>query len=492
MSLDDLTKLSPNKKSNKIENQSRSASRSRTWMLPLLLLLGFITILALLFGKRLLPATKVQIAPVITIRTGEDEKKITNSVTQPSPNTPPISGDRDIAKDKGSLLFQASGWVEPDPYTTYVPALVNGVLDKVLVLEGQAVKKGELLATLIDDNATFAVLEAVQNYSATEKQIEAHCSGVAIIDAEVIASKRKIDALKLQVEESSDHYERLKKLTAGAVSQQQVVKARLDHERRQAVLDEALSELPRLDAKLKQIEAERLAMLATLSVLGTKQKLAQLALDRTKIVSPMDGIVLRLHAAPGRKRMLAMDDANSAVIAELYDPAHLQARIDVPLNEAAALSVGQIVEMNSDLLPNKIFTGKVTRINGQADLQRNTLQVKVSIKNPDPRLRPDMLVRAKFYNAGSQQPDAAGSSNSPKKSNRLSIYVPEKALVSESLVWVVAPDNTAEKRNIKLGSESRDGHRLVLDGLRSGESVILPPFTNIQPGTRLELTVSTH
>ena len=483
MSLDDLTKSSPNIKSDHIGNRSHSGSRSRTWILPLSLLLGFIIILASLFGKRLLPATTVQIAPVITIRAGQDEKKVTNPVTQATDKITPVVKVR----SKGSLLFQASGWVEPEPYTTYVPALVNGVLDKVLILEGQSVKKGELLATLIDDNATFAVLEAVQKYSVTEKQIEAHCSGIAIVDAEVVASKRKIDALKIQVEESNDHYERLKKLSSGAVSQQQVVKARLDHERRQAVLDEALSELPRLDAKLIQIEAERQAMLATLSVLETQQKLAQLALDRTKILSPMDGIVLRLHAAPGRKRMLDMDDVNSAVIAELYDPEHLQARIDVPLNEAAGISVGQTVEMNSDLLPNKIFTGKVLRINGEADIQRNTLQVKVSIKNPDLRLRPDMLVRAKFYDGGSQKNDVLGS---PNQSNRLSIYVPEKALVSETLVWVVAPDNTAEKRSIKLSSEIRDSHRLVLDGLRSGESVILPPFTNIQPGTRLEFTAT--
>ena len=201
MSLDDLTKSSPNIVSDHIGNRSHSGSRSRTWILPLSLLLGFIIILASLFGKRLLPATTVQIAPVITIRAGQDEKKVTNPVTQATDKITPVVKVR----SKGSLLFQASGWVEPEPYTTYVPALVNGVLDKVLILEGQSVKKGELLATLIDDNATFAVLEAVQKYSVTEKQIEAHCSGIAIVDAEVVASKRKIDALKLQVEESNDH-----------------------------------------------------------------------------------------------------------------------------------------------------------------------------------------------------------------------------------------------------------------------------------------------
>ena len=39
----------------------------------------------------------------------------------------------------------------------------------------------------------------------------------------------------------------------------------------------------------------------------------------------------------------------------------------------------------------------MTRILGEADLQRNTLQVKVSLLQPDPKLRPEMLCRAKFF-----------------------------------------------------------------------------------------------
>ena len=49
------------------------------------------------------------------------------------------------------------------------------------------------------------------------------------------------------------------------------------------------------------------------------------------------------------------------------------------------------------MLPNMKFDGRLTRISGEADLQRNTLQVKVQILNPDKRLRPEMLCQAKFF-----------------------------------------------------------------------------------------------
>lgn len=476
MSLDDLTNHTSSDQPS--PGSSPKRKRSLAWLLPVGLLLGFILILTLLFGERLIPALKVETAPVVTIRSGESSPSIPSET--PSPET-----------GKGGLLFQASGWVEPDPYTVYATTLINGVVAKVEVLEGAEVKKDDLLATLIDDDARLDLQAAVQKHLSMEKKILAHCAGLEIVDAEIAAARRKIEALETVLAEAHDTYSRLSQLSEGAISKQQLVQARLSTERQIAMLAEAQAEIPRLNAQQIQIEAEKDSMSATLSELLTATERAQLNLDRTQIKSPMDGIVLRLHAAPGKKRMLDMDDPLSAVIVELYDPTQLQARIDVPLNEAAALSSGQAVELISDLLPDRIFEGKVTRINGQADLQRNTLQAKVAIKNPDIRLRPDMLVRAKFFAPGKQENGNASNGNASTSSGRLSIYVPEKVLVNETKIWVVSSNNTAESRAITLGSESRDGYRLVLDGLRSGESVILPPHSNLKDGTRIA-TTNTH
>ena len=476
MSLDDLIKKPSSAPSSGAPHLKRK--RSFAWLLPVGLFLGFLVILGLLFGKRLLPAITVETAPVITIRAGEStstgaEKKSPASDTKPS--------------EKGSLLFQASGWVEPDPYTVYVSTLINGVVEEVHALEGQSVKKGDLVATLVDDDARLDFKAAQQKYISLEKKIVAHCSGFEIVSAETSAAQRKIEALETLLDEARDTSSRLAKLSKGAVSQQEVVQARLATERQIAMLAEAKAEIPRLNARFAQLKAEEEAMSANLAELATARERAKLALDRTKITSSMDGIVLHLHAAPGKKRMLDMDSLTSAVIVELYDPKHLQARIDVPLNEAAALSAGQTVELVSDLLPNKTFTGTVTRISGQADLQRNTLQAKVEIKNPDERLRPDMLVRAKFF-ASTNAQSSNGTPAAP--SGRLALYVPEEALASETQVWVVTPDFKAEMRSIKLGRDTKDGHRLVLEGLRSGESVILPPHAGLEEGSRVEITNS--
>lgn len=477
MSLDKITSNKPVSTASSTSAAAPSRQRSLAWLLPVGLLVGFIAILVWLFGDRLLPAIEVETAQVITIRNTDSNTGSKSSAR--SEKSPPNAEAKTTSK--GSMLFQASGWVEPDPYITYVPTLVNGVVSKVHVLEGQSVKKGELLATLIDDDAKLDLTESKQAIASLKAAIHAHCKGTDIAKAELDAAKKKIITAKSQLADAEDHLNRLKRVADGAIAKQKIVQASLQAQQQRAMLEETKTAVPRIEARLGQIDQERIAMEAKVSQLETARDRAQLALDRTKITSPMNGIVLSLHAAPGKKRMLDMDDPKSAVIVELYDPKKLQARVDVPLNEAAALRVGQQVELLSDLLPETVFKGKVTRITGQADLQRNTLQAKIEITNPDPRLRPDMLVRAKFFGIASSTASTAGTS-----SGRLSIYVPEAAIVSPDTAWVVSPDNRAEKRSIELGKDVRDGHRLVLSGLKSGEHVILPPHDELEDGTRVK------
>jgi multidrug efflux pump subunit AcrA (membrane-fusion protein) len=112
---------------------------------------------------------------------------------------------------------------------------------------------------------------------------------------------------------------------------------------------------------------------------------------------------------PGDKIMLGMDDPLSAHLLHLYDPERLQVRVDVPLADAAGVFVGQRCEIVVDVLPDVVFAGDVTRITHQADLQKNTLQVKVRVIDPDPVLKPEMLTRVRFLaEGGPPQRDAAG------------------------------------------------------------------------------------
>ena len=440
-------------------------------LLPAGLAVAFLVLFGLLFGNRLVPALEVRIAPVITLRAAAGEAG--TATTVPNNNR------------AQTLLFQSSGWVEPDPYITNVPSLVNGIVKEVHVLEGQAVKKGDVLATLIDDDARLDVEEAERAIATLDAMQVAHCAELPVLNAEMHAIQQRVVAHKSLLAEYQDAALRLASVPEGSVPALEVEKARLKVEGQQAVINETNSQFAGVMAKINKVDLERKTVDAKIKSAQTDLNRKKLALERTTIKAPMDGIVLHLHVAPGKKRMLGADDPKSAVIVELYDPTKLQARIDVPLTEAAALQIGQPVKLTTDLLPDAKFNAEVTRIVGQADLQRNTLQAKVRILNPDPRLRPEMLVRAEFFPG---RKDPGTSTAEPSSDGRLAIYVPADALFDRSeqsaRAWILDQDR-ARLRELKLGREERDGHLLVYEGLRSGDRVILPPHDKLKPGKRV-------
>ena len=57
-------------------------------------------------------------------------------------------------------LFQAAGWVEPRPQPVVVSALVEGIVDEILVVEGQAVQANQIVAKMVSRDAEIAVQRA--------------------------------------------------------------------------------------------------------------------------------------------------------------------------------------------------------------------------------------------------------------------------------------------------------------------------------------------
>ena len=428
------------------ESKAPPAARSRAWLLPVGILLGFALLFLLLFRDRLLPATPVESARVIAIP-GE------TATTTASP-------DRDAP-----VIFQATGWVEPDPWSVKATALIDGVIDEVHVLEGQLVEKGELIATLIEDDAKLALSGTEQELKRRESARDAHCAGILRTIEEMKGIQAQESSAKSVQEAAKDRLERLQRAGLRAVSERDIVDARLGYERVSALVRAAESKVTEIAAGLNEKSYETVSMKHMIEAGKVAVDQAKLALSRTEIRAPISGRVLRLLVGPGQKRMLGMDDPDSSTVAILYDPNKLQVRVDVPLADASQLQVGQPARIRCNLLPDQTFLGEVTRIVGEADIQRNTLQAKVAIKDPDEALRPEMLCRVEFVRS---------STSIGATSRGVKLWVPTAAIDGES-AWVIDPDSQRVKQN-KLSLGATDGEmRAVHDGLLPGARVVLNP-----------------
>ena len=433
--------------------------RLPAWLVPAGILAGFCVLFLVLFGDRLLPAPEVDVA-IVLATPGETHAAVQSA-----------------ASATGAVLFQASGWIEPAPLPIKATALVDGVVEQVHVLPGEQVRKGQPLATFIVDDARLAHAAAGHNERTLQAALKTHFAAISAAEKRLAGLAAELAAAKARRAEAEDQANRMQRLPAGTVPESAVVSARLGYERESARTEAAAAAVDQMRAEIDRLNAETEVKRGELSAAGVALEQAALALSRTEITSPTDGRILRLLATPGQKKMLRMDDPDSATIAILYRPAELQVRVDVPLADAAGLQVGQSARIHCSLLPDTVFQGAVTHVTGEADLQRNTLQAKVRIIDPADQLRPEMLCRVEFL-------EMKDASSAVRAAPSLACWIPQAAL-TDGAAWVCDPDSRrVEKRAVSATSESRDGHIRIAAGLRPGEWVVLSP-TGLRDGQRV-------
>ncbi len=475
-------------------------------LLPGLILLATASLIGISSRGALLPARDVQVAPVL------------------------VKEDRQSQR-AGEVIVQAPGWVEADPYSTAATALADGVVEEVLVLEGEQVEQGQIVARLVPDDAMLALDQAEARLA--EQQATASAAAAVLEEARrnwehPIELRRALHTAEARLAEKraelarwpselgrekalSVHmraeYDRLAPLhESGVAGDIELIRAEQGHLAQLAKVESVRQEKPILEAQIQALEAEveaarrnlelRIAdtralaeaeaavqqARAAVASAQARRDEAALRLERMEVRSPVHGIVMARLVEPGSKVMLGMDDPRSAQVVRLYDPKRLQVRVDVPLADAARIGLGQPAEVVVDVLPDQVFGGSVSRVVHEADVQKNTLQFKVAIENPSPEIKPEMLARARFLAAPDGTKDAAGRSSEV-------LLVPERAVVregGEAFVWLADPiDEVARRRGVSLGRVGADGSIAVLDGLRPGDRVIVDPPADIEDGKRI-------
>lgn len=458
----------------------------------------------------------------------------TEPTTRPSPPTRTV---------------QAPGWIEPDPYYTAVSALADGVVATIHVLEGESVQVGQVLAELVSEDAELLLRQAEALVATMEaglaKARAEHAAAttdwnepvqrdreVATTAAALVEAQSELDQLPAEIRAveadlrrwREEHQRILQAYENGAATARERLVADYELASTEADLDALKLRTAVLKARVQRLQAESTAAIrsadlrvverlsldrATATVADAKASLehagaqcdeARLRLERMTILSPMDGHVLRRLKVPGDKVMLGMDGPHSSHIVHLYDPQRLQVRVDVPLADAAHIQVGQTCEVVVDVLPDQVFAGEVSRITHQADLQKNTLQVKVRVLNPAEILKPEMLTRVRFVgdNPGASMPPQAPGSLSgnhsvdlePHVLNTNRVRIPEICL-DGNYVWVVRNRRGLSGRAYQVSIQSihRDEGFVTVEGAISVGDLVIQGPTDLSSDKRVTVAV---
>jgi membrane fusion protein (multidrug efflux system) len=299
--------------------------------------------------------------------------------------------------------------------TVEIRARVGGVLERQAYIDGSHVKKGDLLF-VIDPQPYLAAL--------------AQAKGA------------------------------LAQATANGLNAKQVV------ERIRPLLDEQAISQQDLDAAV----AADAAGAANVEAARAQVKTAQLNLDYATIRAPRDGVISKSLVKPG-----SLVNASTTLLTTLYsiDPIY----VNFTVSEYQLSELRQQLQTNSGQTVYRLKlgdgseytqSGRLNFVDTAIDPASGTLQVRLSVPNPDQLLRPGQFVRVLL--PGQENPNA--------------IRVPQQAvqeMQGKRSVFVVDSESKAAYREVV--ANTRVGNDwLIESGLQPGETIIVEGTSKVKPG----------
>ncbi|SAL22662.1 RND family efflux transporter MFP subunit [Caballeronia peredens] len=110
-----------------------------------------------------------------------------------------------------------------------------------------------------------------------------------------------------------------------------------------------------------------------------------------RIVAPFAGVVTQRNVDVGD--LIDAGSGTSRALFALAQSDPLRVFVQLPQAYAQNVSVGQNVTIMQAELPGQQFRGKITHVSGAIDVPTRSLQIEVTLPNPDGRLRPGAYVQ---------------------------------------------------------------------------------------------------
>ncbi len=340
-------------------------------------------------------------------------------------------------------VLDASGYVVARRMAT-VSAKVTGRVQEVLIEEGMRVEAGQVLARLdpIDADATRSL--ALSQLAAARSQSDS--VQAQLVDAE--ANARRLQQLVDSQLVSRAQYEQ-------AVAQRDSLRAQLATTRRNA-----------------QVAEEQL-------------RIAGHGVDNTVVRAPFAGVVIAKAAQPGEiVSPLATGGFTRTGIGTIVDMDSLEVEVEVGESYIGRVQPKMPVEIVLNAYPDWRIPGEVVATIPAADRGKATVKVRVSLKEKDARVVPDMGVRVSFLEAA----PAADAKEQPR-----GVRVPAGAITErdgEQVAFVLGDDDRVALQPVQTGAGRGDA-KVVLSGLAAGQTVVLDPPDTLADGDRVRVAEAT-
>jgi HlyD family secretion protein len=355
---------------------------------------------------------------------------------------------------KGPITRTVTGAGKVEASTTVkISSNLSGDLIELPVKVGDRVVKGQVLGRI--DRRRFEA-----NVKQAAASLAAARADVATVEVEVDRLGRERDRVKALVEK-------------GLASQAELDKANSD-----------------LEAARARAAAQRDRSAQAAAVLEE----AQQNLDKTTLLSPIDGTVIEINREVGER--VRGSDFNEDVVMTLAALHTMEVKIEVGEHEVVHLKNGQPCEVKIDALEGQSFDGRVVEIaqkalirNPGTEQETTSFPVTVALTSRPPLVYPGMSAEVRIIaderdstlivpvQAVTVRPEKLLGDSAPDvEGSKLS--GPKKGETFAKVVFVVDGDKKAHARRVKTGISS-DTDVEILEGLKEGELIVEGPYRTL-------------
>lgn len=353
---------------------------------------------------------------------------ISATVVETAPATLTSGGGGAVAG--GSPVLAASGYLVARRKAV-VSAKIQGRLSELRVEEGSRVREGEIIARL--ESGDY------------EAQVRRAAAAVEHAQADLAENERQARVARA--------------LTAEKIMAQDSLEAAESHVRlAEAALSQARADLGYAEAQLAN----------------------------TRILAPFTGTVVKKMAEIGESVApipagVNLSTSSGAVVA-LADLDTLEVEADVSESNVARLAPDQPAEVTVEAFPDRKYRAILRQIIPTADRTKATVQVKVTILDKDPQLRPEMSAKVQFLEPEKKKDTAVAAVTAPV------VSAPASAVVQRDgkpVVFEVVQGH-ARLRGVVSGPE-RQGQVVVKEGLQGTETLVVRPPETLKDGDAVRI-----
>lgn len=339
-----------------------------------------------------------------------------------------------LAKGDITEMVSASGTINPISNID-VGTQVSGRIQKIYVDYNSLVKKDQLLAEI--DPSSF--------------------------ESNVAKEKANLDVAKAQVmsaEASRDYYK--KHLARISKLNKQNYSADKELDEAQKNYDTAVANVALYKAQVEQAQAAL--------------DYNTIQLGYTKIVSPVDGIIVSKSVEEGQTVAASFETPTLFNVAE--DLTKMQIEASVVEADIAKVKEGQKVQFNVDSFPNETFEGVVTQVRNEAVTTSNvvTYQVVIAVDNSELKFKPGMTANVEIITANEKNVFVV-----PNKALRFSMG--DDVRYAQKGIWVME-DEHPTRIEVKSGVYDDNNTQIESDKLSEGMEVIIEHADNAAKGGR--------